>query len=137
MFEYHGWINVRAIYENMDFTEEKIVFTHALDKIKKRMSEISMPHGFIDYRGINIHNHIWTSGYCNHRPTDMENPVYFFKFVGMTAPGSYGLLFIRDSEDIFDNNMFRIYVLTRGIVTEHKDPFLSPAIPIIADEAID
>ena len=137
MFEYHGWINVRAIYEDMDFTEEDIVFTKALNKIKKYISEISLQHGFIDYRGINTHDHIWTSGYCNQRPIGKENPVNLFKFVGMAAPGSYGLLFARDSEDLFDNNTFKIYVLTRGIVTEHKDPFLSPIISTTTDQPID
>jgi hypothetical protein len=137
MFEYHGWINVRAIYENMDFTEENIILTNALNKIKVRIADTTLKNGFINLRGINIDDHIWTSGYCNQIPTDQENPIDFFKYVGTVAPGSYGLLFTRDSDDLIDKNIFKIYVLTRGIVTEHKDPFLSPIVPIIADVPID
>jgi len=31
-------------------------------------------------------------------------------------------------------NEFRVFPLVRGAVTEHADPFLSPAIPVLEDE---
>ncbi|HEY9060727.1 MAG TPA: Imm7 family immunity protein, partial [Pseudobacteroides sp.] len=48
--------------------------------------------------------------------------------------GSYGILCIHDDEDErgFDND-FRVHVLSRGIIVEKADPFLSPFILTVED----
>ena len=61
--------------------------------------------------------------------------VDLFAGVGQDAPGSYGLLYIRDDEDPNGRvNEFQVLVMRRGKVTVHPDAFLSPCIPIIEDE---
>ncbi|GIP06441.1 hypothetical protein J28TS4_48480 [Paenibacillus lautus] len=69
----------------------------------------------------------------NHRPEKKHNPVEVLKRVGELAPGSYGVLYVRDSDDTEFFNEFKVYTLIRGEIKEHNDPFLSPFIPKIED----
>ncbi len=74
------------------------------------------------------------AGQHNHRS---EYIIELFQWVAENAPGSYGILYIRDDEDQSrDNdysNCFRVWRLCRGQLTERDDPFLSPAIPTVED----
>ena len=88
-------------------------------------------HGILDLRVINGDYHIWTSGYRNHQQIGLFSPIEFFKYVATQAPGSYGILYVRDDEDMVDDNdnKFKVYVLAHGQLTEREDPFLSPFVP--------
>ena len=63
--------------------------------------------------------------------------VNLFQYIAKIAPGSYGLLYIRDDEDHLRGNdyenCFRVWRLCRGTLIELDDPFLSPAIPVVED----
>jgi hypothetical protein len=58
--------------------------------------------------------------------------------VAENLPGSYGLLYVHDDEDIQDeednSNTFVVWKITRGKLTQEKDNYLSPCIPVIEDE---
>ncbi len=96
-------------------------------------------HGVLDLRVINGDYHIWTSGYRNHKPIDDYDPVGFFEYVAKIAPGSYGVLYARDNEDLIDDNYnkFKVYVLAHGQLTEKEDPFLSPFVPTVESFPMD
>jgi len=50
--------------------------------------------------------------------------VDFYERVASAAPGSYGVLYLHDDErSVGDRNKWQVYVLRRGEVTEHADPF--------------
>ncbi|MET8945147.1 Imm7 family immunity protein [Streptomyces sp. NPDC004542] len=53
--------------------------------------------------------------------------------VGSVAPGSYGLIHIRDDEDPGHENEVRDLRLVRGTVTEHTETLLSPCVPTRED----
>ncbi|MFD7445634.1 Imm7 family immunity protein [Streptomyces sp. NPDC059909] len=49
------------------------------------------------------------------------------------APGSFGLLHVRDDEDPGHENDVRVFGRVRGTVTEHAESLLSPCIPTPED----
>ncbi len=75
------------------------------------------------------------AGQHNHRG---DYVIDLFRWMAANAPGSYGLLYIRDDEDSHRGgdftNVFRVWRLCRGTITEMDDPFLSPAISTVEDE---
>lgn len=57
----------------------------------------------------------------------------FLGHVGAIAPGSYGLLHLRDDEEPAHDNEVRVLRLARGNVTQHTELLLSPCIPTLED----
>jgi hypothetical protein len=65
------------------------------------------------------------------------------RWLAATGPGSYGLVYVHDDEDVGDagrlrgrdgtdrSNEFRVWRLLGGTVEELADPFLSPIVPRI------
>ncbi|MFH8387736.1 Imm7 family immunity protein [Kitasatospora sp. NPDC018058] len=69
-------------------------------------------------------------GWRNHRDAEVLD---FFREVGRRAPGSYGLLHVRDDEDLAHENGVRVLRMARDEVSEHQEPLLSPCIPVLED----
>ena len=92
----------------------------------------------LDIRPQNGVFHIWVSGYRNHKPTGEYCPIAF-EYVGKIAPGSYGILYVLDDEDLKNDNenYFKVFVLARGKLSVHRDPFLSPVMPTIESFPMD
>jgi hypothetical protein len=76
----------------------------------------------------------------NHRSSVFLDEI--LPWVAKHGPGSFGVCFARDDEDHGDNrstgrigadhtNVFRVFRLANGELTEHDDPFLSPIFPRI------
>ena len=76
----------------------------------------------------------------NHR----ASPVWaMLEWIAARGPGSYGLFFAHDDEDIVDpsrhgrgiaedySNVFRVHRIKNGVVTELADPFFGPLTPTI------
>lgn len=103
----------------------------------ERAAELDSGTDPIDARWVNGHLLVHFGGVCNRRSEFAEQMVGFFRWVGRTAPGSYGLLHFLDDADERDEgfrNQVRVLVMTRGFVAEHADPFLSPVVPTLEDE---
>ena len=76
----------------------------------------------------------------NHRG-QTPGPVDLLRWLAEQGPGSYGLVYLHDDEDVGDagrargrdgtdcSNEFRVWRLLAGKVEELDDPFLSPIIP--------
>ncbi|MEM9348306.1 MAG: Imm7 family immunity protein [Planctomycetota bacterium] len=77
----------------------------------------------------------------NHRPSHLWD---FHDWVIQNAPGSYGLTYVHDDEDVGEtdtntyrsrttdySNMFRVFRIANGRINELDDPFLSPIVPTI------
>ncbi len=71
------------------------------------------------------------SGLHNHRS---EYVIDIFRWIATELAGSYGLLYIRDDEDLENNNCFIVWKLAREVLTKESDPFLSPCIPTVEDK---
>ena len=73
------------------------------------------------------------AGLANYRGILEDDLINVFREIGEKAPGSYGLLYIADDENVEFDNEFRVGKLVRGKLEFVFDPFLSPRIPVIED----
>lgn len=85
----------------------------------------------LDLRWLNGEPFIHLGGFSNHRSSPDVAEV--FERVAEVAPGSYGLLHVRDDEDPGHENEVRVLRLVRGRVTQHTETLLSPCIPTVED----
>jgi hypothetical protein len=127
MYEYHGWVSLRATAEAIDDEPEL-----RLAEIRRLVDEMG-PYGLMDLRPLNGHYVVHMGGMPNHRGGRGPALIDLLTKIGQLAPGSYGLLHVWDDEHPEQMNEFRVFRLIRGVVTEHADPFLSPAIPTLED----
>ncbi|MGW0841721.1 Imm7 family immunity protein [Streptomyces sp. NPDC002787] len=127
MFEYHGWITVRqsAVDDDDDVRLRQIV-----DDLRLRIARMDSPY-LLDLRWMNGEPFIHLGGHSNHRSS--PDATALFEHVAAVAPGSYGLLHVRDDEDPGHENEVRVLRLVRGTVTHHTEPLLSPCVPALED----
>jgi hypothetical protein len=128
MFEYHGWITLRSTAEAVD-NESPL----RLDEIQALVNDLA-GYALTDLRPMNGEYYIHVGGSPNHRGTWGPTLINLFAKIGQLAPGSYGLLYVHDSEDPEHALNFRVFRLVRGTVTEHADHLLSPVIPTLEDQ---
>ncbi|MFB8395818.1 Imm7 family immunity protein [Streptomyces yangpuensis] len=132
MFEYHGWINVQ---ESADADEDSDggIGNDGLRRIAgavaARIEEVAGP-GLLDLRWMNGELFVHLGGLRNHRDPEA---LAFFGEVGRLAPGSYGVMHVRDDEDPGRENEVRVLRMVRGRVQEDVEAALSPCIPVLED----
>ncbi|WP_145324918.1 Imm7 family immunity protein [Paenibacillus xylanexedens] len=131
MYEYHGWATIR---ESTSFEEDEYQYGLVIQHLREYVYELNWPTGVLDLRAVNGDFQLWIAGLDNHKHVSKYDPIKVFRKVGEIAPGSYGILYVRDSDDSESFNQFKVYTLIRGKVMENDDPFLSPFIPNIEDE---
>lgn len=127
MFEYHGWITLRSTAEVLD--DEPAL---RLGEIQSLVDELT-GYALMDLQPTNGTYYIHLGGNPNRRGQQGAAVVDLFVKVGQLAPGSYGLLYVRDDEHPEHMLSFRVFRLARGVVTEHADHLLSPVIPTLED----
>ncbi len=70
----------------------------------------------------------------NHRSEDVHEVFELLELITRKAPGSYGLLHLKDDEDPEGrDNEFVIYKMHRGKLDSTFDSLLSPCQPTITD----
>ncbi|WP_030759009.1 MULTISPECIES: Imm7 family immunity protein [unclassified Streptomyces] len=126
MFEYHGWITV---HESATDDDDPARQAEIVEVIQRRVDEIAGPY-LLDLRRMNGELFLHLGGFSNHRAPEILD---LFRYVGTVAPGSYGLLHVRDDEDPRHENEVRVLRLVRGSVTEHTESSLSPCSPVLED----
>lgn len=134
MFEFHGWAVLRASTSDDDEQPD-------LDLLKQFRAEVARLASASDARPpcsdfVHTSDVVWNgmtsftvSGLLNHR---REYVLQLFRWLAERGPGSYGLLYIWDDESEHPD-VFRVWRLARGTLTEEADPFLSPPIPTLED----
>ncbi|WP_332880986.1 Imm7 family immunity protein [Streptomyces sp. NBC_00564] len=127
MFEYHGWITVRDTAVDDD---DEVRLRQVVDELRLRIAQMDSPY-LLDLRWMNGEPFIHLGGHSNHRSS--PDVVGLFEHVAAVAPGSYGLLHIRDDEDPGHENEVQVLRLARGTITRHSDALLSPCIPTLED----
>ncbi|MBD0689141.1 Imm7 family immunity protein [Streptomyces sp. CBMA123] len=131
MFEYHGWVNVleSAEADDEDVRVEEARLRVIAEGVQRRIAEIASPY-LLDLRWMNGAVFVHFGGQANHRDPEVLD---FFREVGRRAPGSYGLLHVRDDEAPGRGNEVRVLRMVRGEVSEHTEPLLSPCVPVLED----
>ncbi|MFD7097476.1 Imm7 family immunity protein [Streptomyces xanthophaeus] len=127
MFEYHGWI---TIAETAAGDDDDVRLRGIVDELRLRIARMASPY-LLDLRWMNGRPFLHLGGMANHRSS--TDVIDLFEHVAAVAPGSYGLLHVRDDEDPDHENEVRVLRLTRGAVTQHTEALLSPCIPKLED----
>ena len=128
MLELHGWVTIRETYKVDAEDHEDIV----IGKIKNEIDRLSWFKPQI--KALNGEWFMEFTIYAN-RPNGQTQEVFqLYEKIGELAEGSYGLIYLHDDEDKGKWNEFQVYALSRGLVKEFRDTFLSPFIPIIEDK---
>ena len=126
MFEYHGWAVVRDTTSDGD--PESL--HRIVGELQRTASAFNDGTAVTDIRWINGACYVSFAGNPNHRH---ECVFGWFHWLARHAPGSYGILYVWDDEDLNFGNVFRVFCLRRGQVEERIDPFLSPCMPVVED----
>jgi len=128
MFEFHGWASIQYHAHDTDAVLQDCCWSRLVGYVD------SIPNDLVRLQRYNGCDSLHIAGKHNHRS---EYVIDLFSWVAANAPGSYGLLYIRDDEDHTRganySNCFRVWRLARGQLTECDDSFLSPAIPTVED----
>ncbi|MFH8470711.1 Imm7 family immunity protein [Streptomyces sp. NPDC017991] len=127
MFEYRGWITVGETAADED---DEPRLQQIVDGLRLRIARMDSPY-LLDLRWMNGEPFIHLGGSSNHRSS--PNVDELFEHVAVVAPGSYGLLHVRDDEEPGHENEVRVLRLVRGMVTQHTEALLSPCIPTVED----
>jgi hypothetical protein len=127
VYEFHGWINIRACDPDeggLAQAEAAIVALRA--RLARAEQEIG---GWFEVRDtFNGQIVVVTHGLRNHR---QPGPPELLRWIGEKYPLSYGLLYVHDDEHPAQNNEFVVYRLAHGRVTEFADCLLSPFEPTV------
>ncbi|GAK41840.1 Imm7 family immunity protein [Paenibacillus urinalis] len=132
MYQYHGWA---VVLENTNDETNKEKEINILESIEVYIEGLQPNVDVIEMKAINGQYHLWMTGLWNREPSSNYNPVEIMRNIGDLAPGSYGMLYVFNDEHPKHFNEFKVYVLARGSIQEKDDPFLSPLIPVVADDS--
>ncbi|MFJ4244835.1 Imm7 family immunity protein [Streptomyces iakyrus] len=131
MYEYHGWITVRETAVDDDDADR---LRQIVDELRLRIAKMASPY-LLNLRWMNGEPFIHLGGFSNHSLS--PDVLGLFEYVAVIAPGSYGLLHVRDDEDPGHENEVRVHRLVRGMLTQHTETLLSPCIPTLEDPITD
>jgi hypothetical protein len=131
VFEYHGWLIIRAAPHETD-TDYRDVHA-AVDFLKDLVEVDAGAPGLRDIRWVNGSPQYHFGGFRNRSDGVYRSALESVERVLERAPGSYGVIYYWDDEDPVHPNEFRVLVVRRGKITEHADTFLSPVVPTIED----
>ena len=131
MVELHGWALIR---ENFTVDNEDLNLDYLINRLTQEIENLDADKNFLRISICNGESVLTVNKFTNHFSADIKGILHLFKLVATIAPGSYGLLYLRDDEDKAGfSNDFQVFVLSKGRFKQQKDPFLSPCIPMIED----
>jgi len=130
MYEFHGWATIHETTEESDTGDLELV----VKNIQNFISELNWSGGLLRVYPANGTYHLSVGGFLNRKTSEAEEIIKLYQLIADLAPGSYGLLYTRDDEDIegYDNE-FKVFVLVRGSIQQKQDAFLSPFVPVVED----
>lgn len=131
MYEFHGWAAIQENPAEADAGQLDMI----IQKIQLKITEFAWGSGLLSLNAANGSYYLHIGGFTNRKGAEAAEIEALYQLIGEIAPGSYGLLYTRDDENLegYDNE-FRVKVLARGQLKEQSDPFLSPCVPVIEDE---
>ena len=129
MIELHGWMTVLETPGDEDAIPQQ-----ELDRIRRTVQAVlSETDCGVELQYRNGQAFLSTL-YCgNHRTPQTDAIINTYRRIAEAAPGSYGMLCIRDDADNAFRNAFQILVFKRGGCHRRTDTDFSPCIPVIED----
>ncbi|WDF78495.1 Imm7 family immunity protein [Mucilaginibacter sp. KACC 22773] len=128
MIEINGWISLESSTDGEDkLTEEVILIINEIIESHNSFNQyfriLSINGNYVVQIALN-HNH--NLGYVE-MVNDLINDIC------KLAKASYGIIYLRDDENEFDFNMFKILRIAKGQVSYENDKLISPCNPLIED----
>lgn len=134
LLDYNGWIDIEMHYnDNLDVIDGSDV-RNFLVEMGPHIEEFNKyPSRRIEYKTLSWSKIYTIYGVHNHALNYLEDLLNLYSLIAEKAPGSYGLLYVRLSEDPVYWNKYRVFRMAKGVVTEHEDTLLSPCQPTIEE----
>jgi len=129
MIYYFGWVVLSLGLGNDDFTEEQR--EQLLADVDTLLMPVRKNFQLCERRQQNYLDTLFISSAHNHDIGYKDGILSIYRQIGVIAPGSYGLLYIREPESPESHNQFKVFRLAKGVLTSHDDTLLSPCIPNI------
>lgn len=130
MLELHGWVTIRETYKVIYEEEDNV--DNIINKVKREIENLSWFKPQI--KALNGEWFLEFTLFANRKNPQTQEVFELYKKIGKMAEGSYGLIYLYDDEDEGKENEFQVFSLSKGIVKEFRDSYLSPIIPIIEDK---
>jgi hypothetical protein len=129
MIEWHGWATLSDSPSQEDCWPDPMV--ELVERIRLLIGSLSSSDNeVVDLRNTNGMWHLWLAGCHNHVAPEV---VPLYASVAEAAPGSYGVLYVRDDESADDLNQWARWIMRRGAVYRESDASLSPHVGSIED----
>ena len=129
MLELHGWVVIRDTPDYEDKLMKEII-----EKIVRELRTYDLDEEHMILKVMNGEYFININAVSNRETQEISDIKRIFEYIGRISTGSYGIMYLRNDEDINGkNNEFEVYILSRGNVRIEQDNFLSPCVPIIED----
>ena len=130
MIEVHGWITLR---ESTDPEDEELNLGKIIEQID--IKNKSLQWNNIKVKGLIGKFYLEFTIIHNRKTSKVDECMEYIEYIGSVAPGSYGIIYMLDDEDINGKeNEFQVFALARGKIKKYKDSYLSPFIPTVEDE---
>ena len=130
MVEINGWI---SIHITTDGENEYGKLEKAIEKIDHFLKPLKLFNQFFKIEALNGYHTLFIGLNHNHENGYYDLIYQLLNEICIIAPGSYGIIYIRNDEDKLDFNKFKIIKIAKGKITIEDDDFLSPCNPIIED----
>jgi hypothetical protein len=130
MFEYSGWVTIRESFDEAGEDDARLATIVA--DLEQKILLLADDNCEIGLRSFNGSPRLWFLGASNRPSSSWDGLVVFLHELARIAPGSYGLVHLRDDEKTGDDD-YRVLVLCKGQLTFERDPFLSPFYPTVEE----
>lgn len=128
MFEWHGWATIVASPGTEDDTAAEAHQQDAEARVARAIADAAgVANETLDLRSANGSVHVWLAGSHNHRD---ETVIGLFRSIAVAAPGSYGVMYVLDSDVSYT---WERLVMRRGTVSREVDTSLSPHVGVVED----
>jgi len=125
VFEWHGWATILAAPGGEDDAAAEAEQRDAEAQVALLIAGVA--NETLDLRSANGSIHVWLAGSHNHSD---EAVISLFRSIAAAAPGSYGIMYLRDVDV---SNTWDRLVMRRGTVSREVDTSLSPHIGVVED----
>lgn len=110
--------------------------------LEQRLQQLPQEYSFVQWQWHRQWNNsrglLQLSTSRNHRSSAVWD---LLAWLAQSSPSNYGLLYVHDDEDVPGRrpdggdfaNVFRVWRLCRGQLSEHADALLSPLVPTVMD----
>jgi Immunity protein 7 len=132
LHEFHAWI---GLAQSPGDDDVESLLEAGVAQVQDLAAGSVWHDAVFDVRNLNGQYFLTATGLVNRRREEGHRLEELLSLVAERLPGSWGLVYERDDEmpHTPGPNGFRVRVISRGVITEASDPFLSPCNPVIED----